>query len=218
MKYSVQTHKYGNYSYETFDKVLYYFCRTFLKTTDIKKGREFLYDFGNYIEKSDFPSNRIVLCCFTGYSNRFGISLYYNEERIAYIQIEVKKYNIFQLYSTSYDKKDFKMFNGIIEKYFDIKNQSIFNEWCTKCNITNNNTVEIENYVDFNLKDVTTLSGTLDEIFDTYTTINDTYKYCNGYYVRFKDSNIEALYYIFTTNFKGNYFLENAVKRGVIID
>lgn len=214
MKYSVNT---GNRNY-TFNEVVLFFTKQFLKLDNIKDGINFLHHFGEYVEQSDFPCNKITLYCFTGYSDKFGLKLSYNNEEIVYITIGSKSFNLLKLYNSSYMKKDFSMFAHIIEKYFDLHNQKIFDDWVTKCKITKTNCIEIYNYDDYKLKDTTILNGTIEEVFDKYTAINDKYKYCNGRYVRFKDENISSLYYIFTNNFKGNYFLENALKRGVVID
>ena len=43
-------------------------------------------------------------------------------------------------------------------------------------------------------------------------------RYCNGSYVKFKDKKIEKVYLMFIKMYDGNYFIDNAVKRGVIID
>ena len=62
------------------------------------------------------------------------------------------------------------------------------------------------------------LKGTLNEIFDKYTTMNDRLKYCNGSYYKFNDKKVEEIYRLIISNYKGNYFLDNAVRRGCIID
>lgn len=218
MKYSAKKHTYGNIVCETYNQIMEYFSRQFLNSENVEDGRNFLYDFGEYIEDSDFPCDKIVLNCFTGYSDIFGISLKYKDENIAYIQLRIKKNGIIEVYNKSYDKKDFMMFHHIIEHYFEVQNEIILDFWKRRCNITDSNEIIIENYVDYQVKDTSVLKGTLEEIFEKYTSINDMYKYCNGHYVRFKDNNISNLYYIFIDCYKGNYFLDNAVKRGVIID
>lgn len=220
MKYAAQTHKGDSYAYDTFDKVMSYFSKKMVKNKTVKEAKALLHDFGNYIEKSDFPCNRIVLNCFTGFQDKFGLELQYNKEKIAYAMIEVKSYNILTLSHIFYEKRDFAIFNNIIEKYFDQYNKNIYNDWYGKCEGLKNddNIIEINNYLDYKLTGTTELRGTIEDIFNQFTTINDRYKYCNGHYIAFKDKYIEVLYNIFVLSYNGNFSLKNAINRGVTID
>ena len=108
-----------------------------------------------------------------------------------------------------------------IEEYFNNKNQAIYNEWLDKCNIHSDeeNEIKVNDYRDYKPNgDFFILTGSLEDIFDKFTTHNDKLKYCNGDFWRFADADIEILYSLFITNYNGNYFLDNAVKRGVTID
>lgn len=218
MKYAVRKHPTMGI-YQNYNNIMYFFVKQFFGSDDIDDGRDFIYTFGDYIEESDFPCDKICLDCFTGYSDRFYLDLYYKDNKIAHILLQVKKYDIIKIYSYTYEKKDFSIFHDIIADYFDNRNGKILGYWKKICHIKDNcNTIEIENYVDYKITEVTKLTGTLEEIFENYTTINDKLKYCNGHYVKFKNKDIQTLYYLFTDLYKGNYFLDNAVKRGVIID
>lgn len=219
MKYSAVTRD-GNKSYGNFSDIMILFSENFLNGCDEDYGREFLYDFGEYLDKTKYPCNGMILDCFIGNSNQFAITLKYNDEEIVFIRFNVKSNDIITIDTFLYNKEDFKIFQKIVEDYFDKRNAEIFNNWMKWCNIkeTSENVIVIDEYVDYNKKDCQTLNGTITEIFDKFTTWNDRYKYCNGHYWKFNDDNIEKLYRMFIANFKGNYFLENAVKRGVIID
>ena len=210
-----------NSNYRTFNEILEYFSRKYFNTIDIKVGKKFLRDFGNYIESKKVSCDKITLHAFIGYQNRFGLALTFNNVDIAYLEIEVKDNDIINLYNYSYEHDCFKsMYHEIFEGYFKTHNSLVFNEWLTKCNIKNDDSNEVImlDYNNFNLTKEVAVSGTLEEIFDRYTTHNDRLRYCNGCHWSFKDKNMKVLYRIFINNYNGNYFLDNAVKRGCIID
>ena len=81
--------------------------------------------------------------------------------------------------------------------------------------IYNVNIDVFDNYKQISTK---TLEGTLKDIFDDYVTFNDRMRYINGTYWKWSDEQIQQLYSMFINKFNGNYYLANAVKRGVIID
>lgn len=196
MKYSARLNIVNNIN--TFDDVIFFFAQHFLNVYDIIEAKEWLYSFGDYIQNSDFPCNKININPFIGYSNRFKITLFYNGIEIAWVQIETQLYNIMKVYNYSYNKKDFEIFHHIITDYFKELNRQQWNNMLKTANITTdeNNNVEVLDHTDYKPNgNIQTLKGTIEQIFETYTTHNDKLKYCNG-----------------------NYFLDNAVKRGVIID
>lgn len=69
-----------------------------------------------------------------------------------------------------------------------------------------------------NEKTIKTLEGTLPSIFNTFIDMNDFLRYINSESYSFKDSQIKEAYYEYLNIFKGNIFLDRAVKRGVTID
>ena len=219
MKYSARLNKVNNIN--TFDDVILLFAQRFLNVYDIMEGEDWLHNFGDYIQNSDFPCNKININPFSGYSNRFDITLYYNDTKIAWLQIETLPYNIMKVHNYSYYKKDFEIFHNIITDYFKILNTEMWNTMLKTANITTdqNNSVEVLDHTDYKPNGNTqTLKGTIEQIFDTYTTHNDKLKYCNGMYWKFNDKNVSILYTMFINIYDGNYFLDNAVKRGVTID
>ena len=201
----------------SYEEIMAYFSRQFLNSEDPYDAEEFIELFSEHIDDSDFPCDAVNLNSFIS-NNRFAITLSYHDEKIAYIQFQVKANRIIKVYSTHYDKKDFAIFQPIIDDYFKQRNAQIYNEWLKRCNIKAINEIEIENYRDYKLESTTTMRGTLEEIFDKFTSINDMYKYCNGTYIKFKNDDIKQLYNNFIDMYDGNYFLDNAVKRGCIID
>ena len=137
-----------------------------------------------------------------------------------WMKIEVSGQKIMKVYNYSYFKKDFEMFHNIITDYFKKRNKEIWNTMLKTCNISDNdNEITVTDYRDYQPNGKTeTLKGTLGEIFEAYTTHNDRLKYCNGMYWRFQSPQISMLYAMFIQQYDGNYFLDNAVRRGVTID
>lgn len=196
MKYSVTFNKVKNIN--TFDDVMFFFALNFLNLYDIIEAKKWLYSFGEYIQKSDFPCTKININPFIGYSNRFNLILSYNDTEIAWMQIETLPHNIMNVFNYSYYKKDFEIFHHIITDYFKKLNKQQWNTMLKTANINTdeNNNVEVIDHTDYKPNgNIQTLKGTIEQIFESYTTHNDKLKYCNG-----------------------NYFLDNAVKRGVTID
>lgn len=221
MKYSVRTHQYGSFVFDTFDKVMAHFTNKFFQNSTTEDGRTFLYDLGDYLDTTKYPCDKINLNIFTGYNNRIGLSFSYNDEDVSWVQIEFERYGILKITNYTYYKKDLQVFHHIIEEYFNNKNQTIYNEWLDKCNIYSDreNEIKVNDYRDYKPNgDFFILTGSLEDIFEKYTTHNDRLKYCNGDFWRFADADIQTLYSLFIINYNGNYFLDNAVKRGVIID
>ena len=221
MKYSVTTHQYGSFVFDTFDKVMAHFTNKFLQNSTTEDGRTFLYDLGDYLDTTKYPCDKINLDIFTGYNDRISLSFSYNNEKVSWVQIEFERYGILKISNYTYYKKDLQVFHYIIEEYFNNKNQTIYNEWLDKCNIYSDreNEIKVNDYRDYKPNgDFFILTGSLEDIFDKYTTHNDRLKYCNGDFWRFANADIQTLYSLFIINYNGNYFLDNAVKRGVTID
>ena len=221
MKYSVTTHQYGSFVFNTFDKVMTHFTNKFFQNNITEDGRTFLHDLGDYLDTTKYPCDKIKLDIFTGYNNRISLFFFYNDEKVSSVEIKFERYGILKISNYLYFKKDLQIFHPIIEEYFDNKNLNIYKEWLDKCNIhtDRNNEIKVEDYRDYKPNgEFVILSGSLEDIFDKYTTHNDRLKYCNGDFWRFANADIQTLYSLFIINYKGNYFLNNAVKRGVIID
>lgn len=224
MIYSATLNK--NTGIVTYKDTLEYFSRIILKGKEMVFGDKFFKDFGKYLDKSKFPCDKIVLNPFLGYYDKFLISFKYQDKRIGSVQIEHDNEHGF--FTPTYimfeeEYKSFDMFKHIIMGYFDKYNEGLFKSFCKQNSIKypfkTNVKVIFDDYTDYkkNGKQFT-LEGTLNEVFDHYVTHNDRLKYCNGDYWRFNDKNIEKAFGFFIKLYKGNFFLDNAVKRGVIID
>lgn len=222
MRYSVKKHSYNGNNWDTFDKVMEYFAEKYVNGS-IDDAKCFLYDFGEYLEEETrFPCDRIILNIFNGYNDRFDLILQYNGEKIVWLQIKLEKYGLINLCNFRYENEGFKKtFHNCIEQYIDSINNNIFNDWLRKCKVKSegDNSIKLVKYDDYKVTDtIQTIVGTIEHIFDVYTSLNDRLRYCNGTYWRFVDNNIDSLYHIFVKKFKGNYFLMNAVNRGALID
>lgn len=208
-----------NEQYGSYDDSIWYFTSRILKCDDVEDGYLFMEELAYYLDGSKFPCDKIILNPFCT-SNEFGIRFNYNGKEVSRCVFFVDKYHLFKIKGAYYAENCIKeMFHNIIEKYFDELNQSVVDEQSKKAGIGDDNKVILEYYDDYKQTDRTVeLNGNIREIFDKYTSMNETLKYCNGSYYKFADKEVEKLYYMFTSSYKGNYFLDNAVKDGRIID
>lgn len=209
---------------DTFEQSMMYFAHKFLNSNESDDSRKFLYEFGDYIEKIKLPCDKIILDPFTGYADKFTIKLIFDDKVLVWLRITViEKFNTMYINEFNYTKNDIKdMFHSKVERYFDERNAFYFDEQINICgfNKTSNDiNVVLDYYNDYEKTDrEVTITGTFEDIFDKYTSMNDRLKYCNGSYYKFRDKNFDKLYSMFVCSFKGNYFLMNAVKRGCLID
>ena len=186
------------------------------------EGEEFIHDFGEYLDNAKFPCDKIMLDPY-GYSDKFQLTFKYDNNRICWFKFSVNKQaKIIEIDNYIFEDKAIeKMFKNVITDYFKQYNDIIYQKQLDNCNIktTSNVTIVVDDYKDYkpNGKQQT-LEGTLQDIFEQYTTHNDRLKYCNGDFWRFNNENISNLYVMFIQMYDGNYFLDNAVKRGVTID
>lgn len=196
----------------TYDDVIDYFEDIVLVNGDV-----FFYEFGKFVEEEKI-GDQVVLNAF-GISNGFSITIRYETKDVMYV--EIKKCGNDILKATARAKTEGILDNAAakkVEKYFDNLNKEIYNNWKNKCGIKESNNILVDRYRNYELSDTITLSGSIEEIFDQYVTFNDRMRYINGTYYRFHDKDIKKLYDIFIASYNGNYFLDNAVKRGCIID
>ena len=186
------------------------------------EGEEFIHDFGEYLDNTKFPCDKIMLDPY-GYSDKFQLTFKYNDNRVCWFKFSVNKQTkIIKIDNYTFEDNTIeKMFKNVITDYFKQYNNVIYQKQLDNCNIktTSNVTIVVDDYKDYkpNGKQQT-LEGTLQDIFEQYTTHNDSLKYCNGDFWRFNNENISNLYVMFIQMYDGNYFLDNAVKRGVTID
>lgn len=220
MTFSVIT----NSEFNSYNRVMNYFNYKFsqlLLDSDITDGQTFLYDLGEYLDESKYPVDKIRLNVFTGYSNRIDLVFFYNNEKIAWVEVTFEPYGLLKISNKLYHKKDFQIFHHIIEEYFDVHNQQIYDIWVDKCNIHTHkeNAIKVNDCTNYSPNGTSViLKGSLEEVFEQYATHNDALKYCNGEFWKFDDKKIDTLYRLFKMLYKGNYSLDIALKRGALID
>ena len=86
MTFSVIT----NAEFNSYNRVMNFFNYKFsqlLLDSDITDGQTFLYDLGEYLDESKYPVDKIRLNVFTGYSNRIDLVFFYNNEKIAWVEV-----------------------------------------------------------------------------------------------------------------------------------
>ena len=220
MTFSVIT----NAEFNSYNRVLNYFNYKFsqlLLDSDITDGQTFLYDLGEYLDESKYPVDKIRLNVFTGYNNRIDLVFFYNNEKIAWVEVTFEPYGLLKISNKLYHKKDFQIFHHIIEEYFDVHNQQIYDIWGDKCNIHTHkeNSIKVNDCTNYSPNGTSViLKGSLEEVFEQYAKHNDALKYCNGEFWKFDDKKIDTLYRLFKMLYKGNYSLDIALKRGALID
>lgn len=206
----------------SYNETIRYFADMILDAEE-DYGHEWFSALRERISDAQFPCDKIVLNPWGGYSNSFELRFYYDNKQVLWIEVMADKNNILKINNYSYESKDIReMFHcNIISKLFDDYNNGIVERWYNICNLDNesdDNTIIIEYNKDYKkTSDTKTLKGTISEIFDTYTDMNETLKYCNGYYWSFASKDVERLYRIITS-MDNNYFLMSAVRHGRLID
>lgn len=215
-----------NEKFKTYYDTMCFFGLSILNNGDDTYPHEFYESFADFLCDVHFPCNKLILNPFYGYDHEFSIVAKYDKAEICRYVLSVDKYGLFKV-NAAYYAKGFEtikeIFNDkVIIPYFDRLNQDRLKEEIDGCGLSleGENKVYIDRYDDGKIshKDMP-LCGTLADIFSSFTSLNDTYKYCYGTYYKFADSKVESIYRMFTQcNGGSNYFILNAVKDGKLID
>lgn len=214
MIYSVYTKTWA----KTYKDVMFYFNRDVLKN-----GEQFFKEFGQYLDTTKFPCDKLILCIsHSGDMEKFAFYFNYNNAKIGYVELmHNKDLDLFDVRRIYFENEAYNIFKPIISEYFKKLNNESFNKALQEINVSSIDAeVEIafDMYENYKCVNSTIKKNTLPNIIDYYVTYNDRMRYCNGSYVKFKDKKIEKVYLMFIKMYDGNYFIDNAVKRGVIID
>lgn len=211
----------------TLKDVWKFFDETFFNGfDDLMDGEEFIEMFKEHLEFYKFPCDMIILNPFYSHHD-FSITLYLKEVQVGFISITKNKrtrtYGIRTMYEGINNTAIQNFLNSIIYEFFDKRNLELFEDALSECDVkkTEDGKYEVEIvycYNDHQTENVKVLKGSWDEIFDEFTNINETYKYCNSMYYTFKNSDIKRLYNIYICSYMRNYFLMNAVKHDRLID
>lgn len=190
-------------------------------------------DLKRKIERSKFPATQLVISpC---HSNVFYVHYNYNGKEICTQSLKVndvvvaggKELYDISVKSTSFADKAFEVFKGILdgiwrestreflERYYELngvnihETASVVLDYYEPKDRYSCNSVKVSEKV---------AEGTWEEIFDTFTTLNDRLRYCNGSYYKFQDPKLRHVMQVFIRHYNGDWYLRNALKRGVIID
>ena len=173
-----------------------------------------------YFDDINFPCDSIIINPWQ-YSNTLVLTFKQKEELVLWLEIIIDKSCMFKINGFRYGSDDIKrMFHDDVVRFINKENLWLLESMIVECGLSmkDNNAITIDKYDDYKKTDESiTLTGTLDEIFDKYTDMNESYKYCNGTYFKFQDEEIGKVYNAYTQCHK-DYFLLSAVRHGRLID
>ena len=203
-----------------FREVMQIFSFRFFKD-DEDTAKKFFSDFVQMLYVNGVPCDQVVLDMWTGCSDKFSFFVKKDNVKKIYVKIQKRMHGLYRVVSFSAYEDEYKQYEVPVEGFFESINQAKYDEVLDACGLDKDwggNEVTVYEFIDNLKKREAKLKGTLESIFDQYTTINDRLRYCNGHYFRFADKTVEKLYSMTTMLYKGNYFLDNAVRRGCLID
>ena len=93
-----------------------------------------------------------------------------------------------------------------------------FTRICNIAQLDKQNQVKVYCMNDSNIENEIILEGTIDDIFDEFTNLNDTFKYINSKHYEFAQENINNVYIFYIRFVDKNHFLNSAVRHGKLID
>ena len=106
----------------------------------------------------------------------------------------------------------------IINKLYSEYVSKEFARICEIAHLDKQNQVKVFYVNDSNTEREIILEGTIDDIFDEFTNLNDTFKYINSTYYKFVKEDINNAYLFYVTFVDKNHFLNSAVRHGKLID
>lgn len=106
----------------------------------------------------------------------------------------------------------------LINKLYNEYVKEEFTRICKIANLCEQNKVKVNCINDSKIEDEIILEGTIDNIFDKFTNLNDTFKYINSKYCKFVNEKVNDAYLFYVRFVDKNHFLNSAVKHGKLID
>ena len=106
----------------------------------------------------------------------------------------------------------------IINKLYSEYVSKEFARICEIAHLDKQNQVKVFYVNDSNTEHEIILEGTIDDIFDEFTNLNDTFKYINSAYYKFAKEDINNAYLFYVTFVDKNHSLNSAVRHGKLID
>lgn len=106
----------------------------------------------------------------------------------------------------------------IINKLYSEYVSKEFARICEIAHLDKQNQVKVFYVNDSNTEREIILEGNIDDIFDEFTNLNDTFKYINSTYYKFAKEDINNAYLFYVTFVDKNHFLNSAIRHGKLID
>ena len=165
----------------------------------------------NYVVNELFPDTfKVVINIWTGTYEYFYLKLKdeFNEELLN-LKV-IPKNGFFDIELVDKNVKLNKLYSEYINKEFA--------RICKIAHLDKQNQVKVYCMNDSNIESEIILEGTIDDIFDEFTNLNDTFKYINSKYYKFVDENITKAYLLYIRFVDKNHFLNSAVRHNKLID
>ena len=174
-----------------------------------------LFDFiDNYVIDELFPDTyKVVINILTGTYEYFYLKLKdeFDEELL---RLKVRPKNgFFDIEIIDTNKVELRI-NKLYSKYLNKE----FTRICEIAQLDKQNQVKVYCVNDSNVETEIVLEGTINDIFDKFTNLNDTFKYINSKHYKFAQENINNVYLFYVRFVDKNHFLNSAVRHGKLID
>lgn len=183
----------------------------FEKRFDYYKVFDFI---DNYIIDGLFiDTYKVVINIWTGTYEYFYLKLKneFNEE-LLHLKVRPKN-GFFDIELINTNKAESRI-NKLYSEYMSKE----FKRICKIAQLDEQNKVKVHCINNSNIESEIILEGTIDDIFDEFTNLNDTFKYINSKYYKFAEENINNAYLFYVRFVDKNHFLNSAVKHGKLID
>lgn len=174
-----------------------------------------IFDFiDNYIIDELFQdTSKVVINIWTGTYEYFYLKLK-DESNKELLHLKVSpKNDFFNIDVICTNKEESK-----IRKLYDKYANEEFVRICKVAKLGKQNQVKVNCMNGSSVESEITLNGTVDEVFNEFTNLNDTLKYINSEYYKFVEENVNNAYLFYVRFIDKNHFLNNAVKHGKLID
>lgn len=191
----------------TYNQLSYIFENTF----DYYNVFEFI---DEYIIDEVFPNTyKVSINIWTGTRAYFYLKLKdeFNKELLSLkVIFENGFFDIEILGANKEESKVNKLYNEYLNKEFK--------KICKIAQLDKQNQVKVFFVNDSKIENEITLEGTIDDVFDEFTNLNDTFKYVNFTYYKFVEEDVNNAYLFYVKFVDKNHFLNSAVRHGKLID
>ena len=168
----------------------------------------------NYIIDGLFiDTYKVVINIWTGTYEYFYLKLKdeFNGE-LLYLKVRPKN-GFFDIELINTNKAE-----SIINKLYSEYMSKEFKRICLTAQLDEQNKVKVHCINNSNIESEIILEGTIDDIFDEFTNLNDTFKYINSKYYKFAEESINNVYLFYVRFVDKNHFLNSAVRHNKLID